>query len=102
MTDKTDYTSVHLCVDCMYAAEGVDEDLVDPPKVTPLSKFGETADLSADYCEDHVAGIDEECPNCEGKYGEDDDEGHFNFATFDCDGCESGLAGERFRYALWA
>jgi hypothetical protein len=97
MTDKTDHTPVFLCEDCTHAAHGTDIEW--ETDATPLAKFGETVDLTSDYCPDHYAD-DKPCYNCEGRYTDDD--GCHTFATFDCDGCESDLAGARYRFALWA
>jgi hypothetical protein len=95
-----DYINVMLCEDCTHAAYGSD---VEPPIDTvPLSKIaGEARDLTANYCSDHYTGEDKPCGECDGQYGPEDDDGKHEFATFDCDGCESGLAGARYRFALW-
>jgi hypothetical protein len=99
MTDKTDYAPVFLCEDCTHAAHG---SLIEwETDAVPLAKFGETVDLTADYCSDHYVTETKPCENCDGHYGENDDDGYHTFATFACDGCESGLAGARFRFALW-
>ena len=93
------YVSLFLCEDCTHAAYGSD---VEPPADTvPLSKLGDSFDVTADYCADHYATEDKQCVNCEGQYGPEDDDGKHEFATFDCDGCESKLAGARYRFSLW-
>ena len=92
------YVSVFLCEDCAHAAHG--SDIEPPTDSTPLSKFGDKADLTADYCSDHYVLDGNYCTNCDNAYGDGDD-GHHEFSTADCAGCETKLAGGRYRFALW-
>lgn len=97
-TSEKNYVNVLLCEDCAHAAHG--SDFESSSKHTPLSKLGESPDLTANYCSDHYVLDGNYCTNCDNAYGDGDD-GYYEFDTYNCDGCRSTLAGSRYRFALW-
>lgn len=100
-TDET--ITVWLCEDCVLAANGYDaHEIGYEPDSEPLAKLDGYLVLR-DYCPDHYwRNSDTPCENCDGEYNADEDDGREDFSTRDCSGCNTRLAGGRYRHVLHA
>lgn len=121
--DHQDRIEMWLCIDCMYEAEGLDNDSAPDDdseaacaQITARGSlfndtYSDTDQHECQFCghvmptEDVVAtgeDLDEHiCPKC----GEDGlrqrENGTDDFSWHTCDCCHSGLGGSRHRYAFW-